>query len=309
MSDEQRRTGEQPRTPDEPTPRPTTPEGRSVPDVADDPWLLDRVLSGEAGESWASVTALLTAAGSPPEAAELEGESEAVASFLAARQTSGAAPRTGRATARGAGRVAIMSTLLAGRFAAVTMAGVVTLGAGGMAAAAYTGRLPAPLQDVAHRTIGAPMPDRGQLQPAAVATPAGTHPAAPGPAVAPHSQHATPRRTTSPSTTQQPARSVAELCAAWRQQLLPTSAPGFVQLSQAAGSTSVDAFCSSSPSTSPTQAPTSTGTASDSPAPTGEPTSTAPATASDQPSPPPMTASDQPAPPTTTEPVDQPTGT
>jgi hypothetical protein len=285
-----------------------TPEARSVPDV-DDPWLLDRVLAGQAGDSWASVTALLTAAAEPAEPAELEGEPEAVASFLAARQTSGAVHAPGRAAARGAGRVAVMSTLLAGRFAAVTVASVVTLGAGGMAAAAYTGLLPAPLQGVAHRTIGAPLPDHSELH-SPTAPPSATHTPAPSTSTtSPRSRHTTPGQSSSTSTTQQPMTAVADLCAAWRQQLLPTSAPGFVQLTQAAGSNSIDAFCNGTPTTSPTQTPTSTGTASDSPSPTDTPSSTPPATASDEPTPPPMTASDQPAPPTTEEPVDQPTGT
>lgn len=313
MSDDQRRSGEQPRTPDEQAPRPVTSEGQLARDLAsvDDPWLLDRVVSGQAGDDWASVTELLNAAAGRAEPRETVGEQEAVASFLAARAAAaGSSARGGRV----AGRAAAVSSLLAGKFAAVTIAGVVTLGAGGMAAAAYSGILPAPLQDVAHRAIGAPLPNQDELPATTVPTPSDTvtHPAPS--TTSSTTPSGTRRPTTAPATTtmvtQQPGRPVAELCAAWRQQLLPTSAPGFLQLTQAAGGASLDVFCRITPS--PTQSPTSTPTAeptatsSDTGSPTGDP-STPPVTASDESSSPPMTASDQPTS-TTQGTVDQPTG-
>lgn len=301
MSDDQRRSGEQPPTPDEPAPRPVTPQGQPAHDLAsvDDPWLLDRVVSGEAGDGWASVAQLLNAAAGPAQGAEIDGEQEAVASFLAARAAAAASPARG---GRAAGRVAAVSTLLAGKFAAVTVAGVVTLGAGGMAAAAYSGILPAPLQDVAHRAIGAPLPTPDELRPTAptpAASPTATHQAAVtvGPTSVPRPRSSTtaPAGTTAPPAQPRP---VAELCAAWRQQLLPTSAPGFLQLTQAAGGTSLDIYCGITPSSTPTQEPTPTAeptaTPSDTATPTDDPTGP-PATASDEPSPPPLTASDQPS--------------
>lgn len=311
MSDDQRPSGEQPRTPDEQAPRPETPEGRLAHDLAsvDDPWLLDRVVSGEAGDDWASVSELLNAAAGHAEPHETHGEQVAVASFLAARAAAaGSSARGGRA----AGRVAAVSTLLAGKFAAVTIAGVVTLGAGGMAAAAYSGILPAPLQDVAHRTIGAPLPNQDELPPTTVPTPSETvtHPVptTTSSTTSPRTRHSTSAPATTTSVPQQPGRPVAELCAAWRQQLLPTSAPGFLQLTQAADGASLDVFCriTTSPTQSPTSTPTTDPTPSDSASPTGDP-STPPVTASDEPSSPPMTASDQPTA-TTQGTVGQPTG-
>ena len=163
MSDEHG-NGEQPATPEQsPRPRPQAPLDHAH---LDDPWLLDRVLSGDGGEEWTTLAELFAAASGPAEPDEVDGEDAAVASFLAAREAA-AAGRSRTSGGRGARRVAVVSTLMAGKFAAVTVAGVVTLGAGGMAAAAYTGILPAPLQDVAHRTIGAPLPDRTTLSPSA----------------------------------------------------------------------------------------------------------------------------------------------
>jgi hypothetical protein len=298
MSDEQHPTGDQHQTPDDP----------AGDRLTDDPWLLDRVLSGEAGAPWAAVADLFVAASGPAEADELAGERESVASFVAART---AAPRqAGRVgTAQGARRVAMVSTLMAGKFAAVTVAGVVTLGAGGMAAAAYSGILPAPLQDVAHRAIGAPLPNRNDLKPAPSATPSAspTTPAA--------TRHHNPASRTSGSSTAS-ARSVGELCASWRLQQLATTGSAYARLTKAAHGTSLDVFCApqatattdptSVPTTTPTGEPTSSPSATASPSET--PTSTGPATASDAPTTPSATASGQPTPPPLQAPDNQPTG-
>jgi hypothetical protein len=326
MSDEQRRTGEQPPTPEDqghasapqgPLERTPQPDAVSTPDPVDDPWLLDRVLSGGGGDQWSSLAELFAAASGPAEPDELRGERAAVHSFQAARAAA-ATSRAKQATApggRGARRVAVVSTLMAGKFAAVTVAGLVTLGAGGVAAAAYTGLLPAPLQDVAHRTIGAPMPDRTTLTPAPSATPSATPTTA---AASPSRSHRSDPSTRTASVTQ-PVRTVAELCVDWRRQQLATTAPAFATLTQAAsGATSLDAFCASltTPTTEPTTAPSPTATVDPTatPSDTTSPSETPPAsptTASDEPSPPLMTASDQPAAPTQepgAEPVDKPTG-
>jgi hypothetical protein len=310
MNDEQRPTGEQPPTPDESADHLVS---------VDEPWLLERVRAGEAGDAWAGVAELLEAAAGPPEPHELHGERAAVSSFLAAREAAAA-----RHTGHGARRVAVVSTLMAGKFAAFTVAGLVTLGAGGMAAAAYTGLLPGPLQDVAHRTIGAPLPDRGSVHPptpSVAPTTSTPSQAAPTSAAAPPARTTTTSSTTAAgsrttTTTTSVLPSVADLCTAWRHETLSTSGAGFAALSAAAGSSSIDDFCASlsspttapaSPTTTPTAEPTAT--PSDTPAPTGEPTTTPPSTASDQPTPPVITASDQPPPPPTREkPGDEPTG-
>jgi hypothetical protein len=314
MSDEHG-TGEQPATPEQsPRPRPQAP---LEPVHLDDPWLLDRVLSGDAGDEWSSLAELFAAASGPAEADEVDGERGAVESFMAARDAAAA----GRGRARGAGghgarRVAVVSTLMAGKFAAVTVAGIVTLGAGGMAAAAYTGLLPAPLQDVAHRTIGAPLPERTTLSPSASTSPTPTpEPTTSTPTTTRVQQTDTSTFTT--STTEKTAPSTSQLCVDWQQQQLVATDPAFTSLTLAAsGSTSVDAFCASltSPTTEPAPEPQATptidptATPSDTASPASPPPSPSPSTASDQPTPPPMTASDQPTASSTQPPTTEPTG-
>jgi hypothetical protein len=303
MSDEHG-NGEQPATPKQsPRPRPQAPLDHAH---LDDPWLLDRVLSGDGGEEWTTLAELFAAASGPAEPDEVDGERAAVASFLAAREAA-AAGRSRTSGGRGARRVAVVSTLMAGKFAAVTVAGVVTLGAGGMAAAAYTGILPAPLQDVAHRTIGAPLPDR-----TFTATPSPT----PEPDETPTTSATVRTQQGEPSTSttsaaQQPVPSTTDLCVDWQKQHLETTGPAFTTLTQAAsGSTSIDAFCASltSPTTAPTESP-ATPTSEPTTPPSDGPSSSSPppSTASDEPTPP-MTASDQPTAPPTEQPTTEPTG-
>jgi hypothetical protein len=315
MSDEQHGTGEQPATPEQQSPR-QTPQAPLEPAHLDDPWLLDRVLSGDAGDEWSSLAELFAAAAGPAEPDEVAGERVAVASFMAAWE----AAETGREPARGSGthgarRVAVVSTLMAGKFAAVTVAGIVTLGAGGMAAAAYTGLLPAPLQDVAHRTIGAPLPDRTTLSPSASTSPTPTPEATTTTSTKERTQSDPSTSTT--SSAPEPALSTTDLCVDWQQQKLATTGSAFTSLTLAAsGSTSIDAFCASltSPTTEPAPEPQATptidptATPADTSSPTSSPSSSSPSTASDQPAPPPMTASDQPTAPTTEPPTTEPTG-
>ena len=54
----------------------------------------------------------------------------------------------------------MLSTLLGAKLGAALAAGAVSFG--GVAAAAYTGSLPAGLQDLAHTTVGAPAADHGK---------------------------------------------------------------------------------------------------------------------------------------------------
>jgi hypothetical protein len=316
MSDEHG-TGEQPATPEQ-SPR-LRPQAPLEPSHLDDPWLLDRVLSGDGGDGWSPLAELFAAAAGPAEPDEVDGERDAVESFLAAREAAREAAATGREPARGSGghgarRVAVVSTLMAGKFAAVTVAGIVTLGAGGMAAAAYTGLLPAPLQDVAHRTIGAPLPERTTLSATASTSPTPTPETTTTTSTKTRTQQSDASTSTT-STAKQPAPSTAELCVDWQQQQLATTDPAFTSLTLAAsGSTSIDSFCASltSPTTEPAPAPQATpttdptATPSDTASPTSPPAS--PSTASDQPVPPPMTASDQPTASPTEPPTTEPTG-
>jgi hypothetical protein len=91
----------------------------------------------------APVRDALTAPAAPD---ELAGEDQALAMFNARSW--------GRRSRPAFWRPAVLSTVIATKLGAAAAAGAVTLS--GAAAVAYTGNLPAGLQDVAHRTIKAP---------------------------------------------------------------------------------------------------------------------------------------------------------
>ena len=119
----------------------------------------------------AEALAALTAA---PTGDELAGEAEALAVF---RERLGVPSPTRRSHRR----PTLLSPLLSARAAAA--AAVAALGIGGFATAAFAGMLPAPAQQFAHHTIGAPAARASQptsTHPSASATPAG--PDATGPA-------------------------------------------------------------------------------------------------------------------------------
>jgi hypothetical protein len=143
----------------------------------------------------ASLAALLAGAelpaGSPPElqplsdvlapltagpaSDELAGEAAALAVF---RTRVGVPVPASRSHHR---RHPLLTSLLPARAAAA--AAVAALGAGGFATAAFAGALPAPAQQFAHHTIGAPAPDSSPsagAHPSTTGTPAG--PDATGPA-------------------------------------------------------------------------------------------------------------------------------
>jgi hypothetical protein len=112
---------------------------------------------------------------------ELAGEAEALAEFEA--RVGGPVAAASRSRHR---RRPLLALLLSARAAAA--AAVVALSLGGFATAAFTGKLPAPAQQFAHRAFGAP-PARGTqaagTHPGVAATPAGpdaTGPDATGPA-------------------------------------------------------------------------------------------------------------------------------
>jgi hypothetical protein len=117
---------------------------------------LDRLLGGELPGAPISpeidaLGSLLAAAAAPPAAHELANEAAAVTGF--AREQNTDRPDTA------ARRPSMLATLLSTKLAAAAAAGAVTFG--GVAAAAYAGALPDPIQDFAHQTVGAPSPDRG----------------------------------------------------------------------------------------------------------------------------------------------------
>ena len=101
-----------------------------------------------------------------PVISELAGEASALAVFR------GAAGMSGEPTRSRPRRHRLLTSLLSAKLAAAVAIAAVTLGGGAVAAAAYTGALPASMQQLAHNTIGAP-PAPHSASSALSATPAG----------------------------------------------------------------------------------------------------------------------------------------
>jgi len=181
---------------------------------------------------------------------ELAGEAAALAEF---RSRVGAPVPVHRSRHR---RHASLASLLSARAAAA--AAVAALGLGGFATAAFAGALPAPAQQFAHHTFGAPPAGGGQ--------PTGTHPAA----------AATPA---GPDTT---GPAAFGLCTAWshaKAHGTPSQqAVAFRNLAAAAGGASkVAAYCAAVPHPGPSSShaahPTGPPASHPTPHATGKPTS------------------------------------
>ena len=109
---------------------------------------------------------MLTAVAGPAEPGELAGEATALAAFARRVSPVGISPAASRSARRRLSR-------RPGRARLPMAAALVTAAAGlSSIAAAYVGVLPAPIQQVAHVTVGAPAPPHGSSRrPAAVANP------------------------------------------------------------------------------------------------------------------------------------------
>jgi hypothetical protein len=130
-------------------PLPRHARDQSVPGVA-----LDRLLAGDFATERAipevqALADLLSTAAGPASDRELAGQAAAVAAFARERDLSGH-----RHPAAAARRRSMLATFLGTKLAAAAAAGAI--GFGGLAAAAYAGALPEPIQDFAHQTVGAP---------------------------------------------------------------------------------------------------------------------------------------------------------
>jgi hypothetical protein len=175
----------------------------------------------------ADVLAALTAG---PASDELAGEAAALAAF---RNRAGVPVPAHRSRRR---RHKLPASLLSARAAAA--AAVAAFGIGGFATAAFAGALPAPAQQFAHHTIGAPAPDRPQ--------PAGTHPGSVSTPAAPDA--------TGPA--------AFGLCTAWAHAKAhgtsKQQAAAFANLAAAAGgAANVAAYCAAVPHPGASSAPTS----------------------------------------------------
>jgi hypothetical protein len=152
------------------SPRADVPE---LPDGALDALLTGDLAAGEAYAGLQPAAALLAALNAAPEDGELAGHARALAEFrrqglpVRARRSARRRPRSLTSlTAQAAAAAAIAATAL-----------------GGVAAAAYTGTLPAPAQQFAHNVIGAPSPQPSH------------GPGTPQPSHRPGTPQATPART------------------------------------------------------------------------------------------------------------------
>lgn len=99
-----------------------------------------------------ALTDLFLAASAPATASELSREGEAVAAFRAA-MSAGVSESQSRTTRRPR-MIASLTATTAGKLALAALAGGLSLG--GASAAAFSSGLPEPLQNIAHKTIGAP---------------------------------------------------------------------------------------------------------------------------------------------------------
>jgi len=174
----------------------------------------------------ADALAALTAG---PARDELAGEAAALAEFAS---RAGVPVPVSRSRHR---RHPLLAPLLSARAAAVTA--VAALSLGGFATAAFAGALPAPAQQFAHHTFGAPPAGGGQ--------PTGTHPSA----------------ATTPTGPDATGPAAFGLCTAWAHAKAhgtsSQQAAAFRNLAAAAGGASnVAAYCAAVPHPGPSSSPT-----------------------------------------------------
>ena len=147
-----------------------------LPDGALDALLAGDLVTDEACAGLQPAAALLAALNAAPQEGELAGHARALAEF----RRRGGMPVHARRSARRRPRV--LAWLLTAKAAAAAAAAAAAV-LGGVAAAAYTGTLPAPAQQFAHSVIGAPSQQPGR------------RPGTPQPSHRPGVPQATPART------------------------------------------------------------------------------------------------------------------
>ena len=129
------------------SPRADVPE---LPDGALEALLTGDLVTDEACAGLQPAAALLAALNAAPHDGELAGHARVLAEF---RRRGGRAVHARRSARR---RTRLLTVLLTAKAAAAAAVAAVALG--GVAAAAYTSTLPAPVQQFAHSVIGAPSP-------------------------------------------------------------------------------------------------------------------------------------------------------
>jgi hypothetical protein len=189
------------------------------------------------------VAELLSALTAPPAPDELAGHTLALAEFRSLGGRLGTpSPAAPAPAPRGR-----LRRVLSSRLAAAIAGAAVTLG--GLAVAAYTGLLPAPVQQWAHETIHAPAPVSSQ--PAAPPDTPHRHATPPSPAATPGTHAASPSGSASPTAPPTAPAGIAlpraaRLCRAW-DLATPRARmrrPRFQKLIAAAGGVAdVPAYC------------------------------------------------------------------
>ena len=226
------------------SPRADVPE---LPDGALDALLTGDLDTDEACAGLQPAAALLAALNAAPQDGELAGHARVLAEF----RRRGGMPVHARRSARRRSR--LLTSLLTAKAAAAVAAAAATA-LGGVAAAAYTGTLPAPAQQFAHSVIGAPSPQPSH------------RPGTPQPSHRPGTPQATPVRTdtTGPEAT---GPAASGLCTAYTHAKAhgraSQKAVAFRNLAAAAGGAAkIAAYCAavphpgSSQSSQPASAPT-----------------------------------------------------
>ena len=138
-----------------------------VGDPAFDALLAGNLLAQDTAEGLRPVAEAIAALNGAPATSELAAEANALAVFRGAVGMSAEPARSRRR------RRPLLTSLISAKLAAIAAASAVSLGSA--AAAAYAGALPAPVQRLAHDTIGAPAA-RSDTRPAHPATPVGPDP-------------------------------------------------------------------------------------------------------------------------------------
>jgi hypothetical protein len=195
-----------------------------------DPWLVERLLAdpATAGDGDEQAPAILLAAlRSPASPHELAQQDHYLAAFASAQ--------TLRITPPHSRRKSMLATLLAAK---PVVAGAALAAAATAAAAAYTGSLPSALQDVAHRSVGAPAADPSRTANVHADQKIGATPTPTGPAASPTASGTNGR---GPDLSGRAARG---LCTAFSKNGLKSTSTAYRALSEAAGGASnIPAYC------------------------------------------------------------------
>ncbi len=238
----------------------------SGPDQVLDALLAGGPLPGEDQGGLQPVADVLAALRSPAAAAELTGQASALAEFRARPRRAARTPRPRRR------RGPVLGTLLRPRPAMVFAAGAVVVA--GLAAGAYEGDLPGPVQQWAHHTFGLTAA-RSTASPAPSHSRPGSHPS-PTPALSPDHHHGPARRGHPEHGEQRHGASHRPAGRDGRRPARPSGSPGTSPASGPSGAPSPSGQATPSPSTTPAAQPSAQSSTAPGPGRSHQPGSGAP---------------------------------